>query len=144
MSINETQDLVTIIYNNEEAEVNREVAGFLDEYRRDMRRQRKQDSRHKSNVLCEEYHVESFMSDKPTGFEDDLIMRILIGQLPEAVATLSEVQHRRLTAYYRKGLTYQEIAYAESVSVNAVVKSIKSAMDKLKKYFGVAGCKKPV
>lgn len=49
--------------------------------------------------------------------------------------TLPETQRRRLVMYYFDGLTYEEIAERERCTHPAVIKSVKSAISKLKKYF---------
>ena len=56
-------------------------------------------------------------------------------QLRRAIATLPETQRRRLVMYYFDGLTYEEIAERERCTHPAVIKSVKSAISKLKKYF---------
>lgn len=56
-------------------------------------------------------------------------------QLRRAIATLPETQRRRLVMYYIDGLTYEEIAERERCTHPAVIKSVKSAISKLKKYF---------
>ena len=55
-------------------------------------------------------------------------------QLRRAIAALPEVQRRRLVMYYFDSLTYEEIAEKEGCTHPAVIKSIKSAISKLKKY----------
>lgn len=56
-------------------------------------------------------------------------------QLHRAIAELPEVQRRRLVMYYFDGLTYEEIADKEGCTHPAVIKSVKMAISKLKKYF---------
>ena len=56
-------------------------------------------------------------------------------QLRRAIAALPETQHRRLVMYYFDGLTYEEIADKEGCTHPAVIKSVKAAISKLKKYF---------
>ena len=56
-------------------------------------------------------------------------------QLRRAIAALPETQRRRLVMYYFDGLTYEEIAERERCTHPAVIKSVKAAISKLKKYF---------
>ena len=56
-------------------------------------------------------------------------------QLRRAIAALPEIQRRRLVMYYFDGLTYEEIAERERCTHPAVIKSVKAAISKLKKYF---------
>lgn len=54
-------------------------------------------------------------------------------QLRRAIADLPEVQRRRLVMYYFDSLTYEEIAEKEGCTHPAVIKSVKTALSKLKK-----------
>ena len=137
MSNNENQELIAVLYNGEEVAVSQKVADFLEDCRRDAHRQYKQDLRNLSGMRCEEYLIEDFMAQKPTGFEDELIRRLDKERLPEALAALSETQRHRLTAYYCEGLSYREIAAREGVNHSKIVKSIEAALKKLKSFFGV-------
>lgn len=56
-------------------------------------------------------------------------------QLRRAIAALPETQRRRLVMYYFDSLTYEEIAEKEGCTHPAVIKSVKAAISKLKKYF---------
>jgi RNA polymerase sigma-70 factor (ECF subfamily) len=135
MSSSEKQELIAIEYNGEEVMVSQEVADFLDDCRRDAHRQYKQDLRNRSGMRCEEYLIEDLMAHKPTGFEDELIRRLDIERLPEALAALSEIQRRRVTAYYYEGLSYREIAVREGVNHTKIAKSIDAALKKLKSFY---------
>ena len=55
-------------------------------------------------------------------------------QLRRAIAALPEVQRRRLVMYYFDSLTYEEIAEKEGCTHPAVIKSVRAAISKLKKY----------
>ena len=60
------------------------------------------------------------MAVVPVGFEDELILRLEMEQLPKVISLLPEVQRRRLTAYFYEGLTYREIAAREGVDHKAM------------------------
>jgi len=55
-------------------------------------------------------------------------------RLYEAINKLSGTQQRRLLLYFFCGLTYEEIATIESCRHSAVVRSVKNALKKLRKY----------
>ena len=55
-------------------------------------------------------------------------------QLRRAIAALPEIQRRRLVMYYFDGLTYEEIAEQEGCTHPAVIKSVKAAISKLKRF----------
>ena len=135
MSENSKQGLVEITYNGEKIMVSQEVADYLEDCRRDAHRQLMKKSRNHAAVKCEENFVEGLMAAPPIGFEDELIMRLEQERLPELIALLPEKQNRRLTAYYYEGLTYQEIAACEGVDHRAVMRSVESALKKLKIFF---------
>ena len=135
MNTNKNADIVTVTYNGEEIEVTREVADYLEECRLDDRRQNEKIRRHYSDKEYDEFSIGDFMFEKPRGFEDALVDKLTIERFPEALDTLPEIQRRRVTAYYIEGLTYQQISDYEGVALNAVVKSVNSAIENLKKYF---------
>lgn len=66
--------------------------------------------------------------------EETVSRQIEIEALHQAIARLPETQRRRLVLYYFGELTYQQIAAMEGCKHPAVVKSISSALKKLKKY----------
>lgn len=66
---------------------------------------------------------------------DDILVDLDIQKLREALKLLPDVQRRRIELYYFNGLSLAEVAVNEGVNVNAVNKSIKVGLKKLKKYF---------
>ncbi len=70
---------------------------------------------------------------------EDIIEKIelqnQIRQLREAIATLPEVQKRRLVKYFFEGRTYKQIGAEEGVDYTSVRESIAVAIKKLKKFF---------
>lgn len=54
-------------------------------------------------------------------------------RLHRAIATLPEKQRKRLTLYYFRGLTYEQIAEMEGCKHPAIIKSVSAAIAKLKK-----------
>lgn len=67
--------------------------------------------------------------------EEKVFRHIENEMLHKAIATLPEVQRRRLLLYYFGNMTYQEIAELEGCKHPAVIKSVKAAIETLKKYF---------
>lgn len=70
---------------------------------------------------------------------EDIIEKIelqnQIKQLREAIATLPEVQKRRLIKYFFEGKTYVQIGTEEGVDPNSVRGSVEVAIKNLKKHF---------
>jgi len=127
--------MVEIIYNGEKIMVSQEVADYLEDCRRDAHRQLMKKRRNQAAVQCEENFVEGLMAAPPRGFEDELIMRLEQERLPGLIALLPDKQSRRLIAYFYERLTYQEIAAREGVDHRAVMRSVESALKKIKIYF---------
>ena len=66
--------------------------------------------------------------------EETISQRIEVDKLHQAIARLPEKQRRRLVLYYFGELTYEQIADMEGCSHPAVIKSISSALKKLKNF----------
>lgn len=124
-------ELVTISYLGQELLVSKEIANFLDDFRRLLERQRNEKRRH---ISRDEFDEEYPLAATPD-FVDSLLRNMERYRLRNAVELLPEHQKRRLTAYFFDGLTYREIAQSEGVSVSAVHKSIQSALKSLKIIF---------
>lgn len=56
-------------------------------------------------------------------------------EMEEALSTLTEIQQKRIRAYYFGQMTIDEIAQKEGVYNRAVRKSLQQSLEKLKKYF---------
>ena len=135
MSKKGKQALVEIMYNGEMIMVSQEVADYLEDCRRDIHRQFMKKLRNQAAIKCDDNFVEELMAIPPVSFEDELIFRLEQERLPKLIALLPEIQCRRLTAYFYEELTYKEIAAREGVHHSAVMRSVESALRKLKKYF---------
>lgn len=73
-----------------------------------------------------------------TAVDDDSESRIIDSiVLSEALNALPEVLRRRVELYYFDGLNTHEIAKLEHISPSAVSQSIKSAMEKIKKFLNL-------
>lgn len=70
---------------------------------------------------------------KAEAVEDLVFRRLEYQQLHRAISELPEIQRRRLTLYYFRGLTYEQIAEMEGCSLQAVAKSVTAAEKRLKK-----------
>lgn len=131
--------LVTILYTLADGkrirlDVTSEVRDFLERSDRQIRSQRRQDRRYLIFTGCiEEFEEESMAAVQ----EDvaDLVIRIdSYNQLYTALDKLSETQRRRLEMRFHDELTYRRIAEIENVSDIAVIKSVKQALNILRKH----------
>lgn len=66
--------------------------------------------------------------------EEEVIWSLTVRELYAAISLLPEVQRRRLVLRYFAGLTYKQIAMQEGCSISPVVRSVKKALKKLKKF----------
>lgn len=70
---------------------------------------------------------------KKDTLEDTYLRLSEYEELHNAIKQLPELQRRRLTLYYFKGLTYKEIGEIEGCAYQTVQKSIEKAEEKIKK-----------
>ena len=66
--------------------------------------------------------------------EEAVFQRVAVEMLRQAISKLPEKQRRRLVLYYFCDLTYEQIAEMEGCTHPAVMKSITSALEKLKNF----------
>lgn len=71
---------------------------------------------------------------RPCSMEDALMERLEQERLRQAIATLPEIQRRRIVLYYFGGFSYEEIASFEKCSVHSVYVAVERAKEKLKKF----------
>ena len=70
---------------------------------------------------------------KAESVEEKVLRNIEYEQLHKTISELPETQRRRLTLYYFRGLTYEQIARMEGCSHPAVIKSVSAAIEKIRK-----------
>lgn len=71
----------------------------------------------------------------PLSVEEIVMQHLRDEMLHNAIKKLPEVQRRRLVLYYFGNFTYEQIAEMEGCRHPAIIKSIKAAINNLKKYF---------
>ena len=69
---------------------------------------------------------------KAESVEETVLRNMEYERLHRAISELPEKQRRRLTLYYFKGLTYEQIAEMEGCTIMPVKRSIDSALKKIK------------
>ena len=65
--------------------------------------------------------------------KDTVLKKLEEERLHNAIQKLSEIQRRRLIKYYFEEMTYEQIAQEEGCSFRRVAKSVKAAIENLKK-----------
>lgn len=91
--------------------------------------------RHLEQSVQTEASIEARSICRQETVEETVFRHIESEMLHKAIATLPEVQRRRLLLYFFGNMTYQEIAELEGCKHPAVMKSVKAAIETLKKYF---------
>lgn len=71
--------------------------------------------------------------DKPITLEEEVEDRLLMEELKKAINQLSDVQKRRIKLYYFEDMTIEEIADLEGATHQAISKSIRKAVEEIKK-----------
>lgn len=123
-------ELVKIIYYGQEILVTQEIACYFEENRKVLRRQSEKDRHHKANYEILENIISEYVI--VNDFADEIIQKLEIQRLRKAIMKLPEIQKRRLAAYFFEGLTYRQIAEREGVDHKAVMRSVHSAIKRLK------------
>lgn len=84
--------------------------------------------------LTEEYLYQK-LTVLPNEVEEAIDRKLCAETVQKAIKTLSPTQRRRLILYYFEGFTYEQIAKIEGCKYQSVQDAIKSAQEKIKKYF---------
>ncbi len=116
-------------------EISKELFNMLDRFELDDLSYLNEVDRHYEQSELTEAALYDRSVDEPEGVEDIVLRGLQYEALHNAVAELPETQRRRLMLYYFSGLTYEQIAEKEGCSHPAVLKSVKLALETLKKYF---------
>ena len=67
---------------------------------------------------------------------EDIILTVFENEmLSKAICELTEIQRKRLLLYYYDHLTYEQVAKIEGCTKMPVMRSIKKAEEKIKKFF---------
>ena len=116
-----------------EMEVEDEYAAVVLKDRKDEGNRNRNERRHKISLDKFTYEERRFFGDENTP-ETILIKREENEVLFRQLESLSEVHKRRLLMYL-DGLTYEEIAKRENVSITAICYSLKTVRKKIKAFF---------
>ncbi len=73
------------------------------------------------------------MVDKPITIEEEVEDKLLMEELKQAINQLSDTQKRRVKLYYFEDMTVEDIAALEGTTHQAVSKSIRKAVEEIKK-----------
>lgn len=104
-------------------------------FRKECHMQEMRDLRHMTKEGYMEGDTEELMLETGELPEDIVIKQMELETLHKAMQSLTEIQRERLHLYFFEGLTTREIADKAGVSQNVVWKSIRGAVQSLKKFF---------
>jgi RNA polymerase sigma-70 factor (ECF subfamily) len=124
-----------ITYNGQEIKVDKAVADYLEIERLREQAEKRSDKRHLSDKDINREDIDSFLSDKPTDFTEQIANDSEAEYLCWAINALTDTQRRRVQMYFFDGFSYARIAEFEGVSKTAVGVSINAALEKLKIFF---------
>ena len=116
-------------------EISKELFNLLDSIELDDLSFLNEWDRHLEQSKQTEASLEAISIFHQETVEDTVFRHIESEMLHKAIATLPEVQRRRLLLYYFGNMTYREIAELEGCKHPAVMKSVKAAIETLKNYF---------
>ena len=109
--------------------------GLLDQFELEDKSYLNFFDRHIEHSELTEASLNERVMSKAEMVEDTAWFRICNERLYHAIASLSEIQRRRIIRYYFYDLTYEQIAELERCSVHSVFVAIKRAEDKIKNFF---------
>lgn len=117
----------------QKVEVSKEVYRTFDSFELQDLAEMNEYDRHIEHSEIFENNLEVRAKDKPTGLEDYIIQKSTFEDLRKAIDMLPEVQKRRIKLYYFNELNLEQIAKIERTSFQMISKSIKQAINNLKK-----------
>ena len=106
-----------------------------------MTRQMNEVDRHISQSTEED---DIFQQGSDETLDDALIKKEMTQVLYHAMEYLGTVQMRRVKMYFYENMTYEEIAEIEGCDYHPVMKSIQSAIRKMRKIFEAKGYILPI
>ena len=127
VTFKDSKDILRII------EINKEIYETLDRFELDDLIELNEYDRHIEHSEVFEITLNKRAIEKSISIDEQLENNIINEQIRNALDSLSDVQRRRIKLYYFDGLTQQEIADKEGVSLRAVQYTLNSAINELKK-----------
>lgn len=115
-------------------EISKELFNTFNLFELEDKRQLNIYDRHMEHSIIYEWTFDKQFQKIEESAEDEAMRNFMFKELHSAINRLSETKRRRLIYYYFDGLTYKQIAKIENCSYQAVMKSVASAKEKLKKY----------
>ena len=115
-----------------EADISYELYLAMEDCRRHEQRQVRSEERHRERLALSEGQLAKQMAKPSKPFEDCII---LAADMQAALALLTPTQKRRFLLHHELGLSFEQIAQAESRYKSTIAESITAATEKLKNFF---------
>lgn len=115
-------------------EIGKELFDLMDCFELDDLRHLNEADNHYEHSELTEVSLNTRAFQRPPSMEDVVDFQLVREELYQAIDQLPVLQRRRLTLYYFAELTFEQIAEREGCSLQAIDKSVKAALKKLKKY----------
>ena len=116
-------------------EIGRELFDALDQFELDDLSHLNKVDNHYEHISLSDEELNTRAAYQRETVEETAFRHIEHEKLYAAMKRLPEKQYRRLVLYYFGEFTYEQIAEMEGCSHPAIIKSIKSAIEALKKVF---------
>lgn len=116
----------------QDVEVSKEVYKAFDRFELDDLSEMNEYDNHIEHSEIFENNLEARAKDKPISLEDEIIQKSTFDELKKAIDMLPEVQKRRIKKYYFADKNEYVIAKEESTTQQAVNKTLRFAIRKLK------------
>lgn len=116
----------------QDVEVSKEVYKAFDRFELDDLSEMNEYDNHIEHSEIFENNLEARAKDKPISLEDEIIQKSTFDELKKAIDMLPEVQKRRIKKYYFADKNEYVIAKEESTTQQAVNKTLRFAIQKLK------------
>lgn len=116
-------------------EISRELFAALNQFELDDLSHMNKVDNHYEHICLSEAELNSRISNHPESVEEAVFRYIENERLYAAMKRLPQKQYRRLVLYFFGRLTYEQIAELEGCKHPAVIKSINTAIQTLKKIF---------
>ena len=115
-------------------EIEEPLFDLLDTFEREDLRYLNQYDRHEEHSELTESTLERRMCKVEESPDDSVMLKLEYEYLHEAVEHLPETLRKRVILFYFEGFTYEQISVMEGCSNQAVQKSVRQALEKLKSY----------
>lgn len=125
------KDIKGIIHS---IEVNKEIYDSFNQFELDDIKEINEYDRHIEHSEIYENNLYIRARYKPISLEDSIIQKARFKELKDAIDKLPEIQKRRIKKYYFEDKNEYKIALEEGSTHQAVHKSLKQAIEKLKKF----------